>query len=311
MLRMLNNTRNQKIASGIAAGLCVLTVGLVPNWEYTRPQLEKLQVLGGRRMAPVSDQTAAPELAAISESPVLSARAALAYDFQSGSILYANSFDEKMPVASLTKLLAALVIMDSGKVNTVVEVTEEDIRVIGVNTGLVVGERIMGGELLKAMLIASHNDSTRALCRYVGGTLDEFVRMMNEKARALGMQSTRFTNVNGFDDAGHYSTAQDMSLVLKEFLSNPTLSEIVKTKETVIKPVNLPFDHRIKTTNKLLLEDPTVVGVKTGYTTEAKGNLVIRSIDGKADVVTIILGSDDREADSRKILDWIYTVYRW
>jgi D-alanyl-D-alanine carboxypeptidase len=193
----------------------------------------------------------------------------------------------------------------------VVEVTEEDIRVIGVNTGLVPGERIMGTELLKAMLIASHNDSARALSRHVGGTLDRFVALMNDKARALGMQSTHFTNVNGFDDAGHYSTAQDMSLVLKEFLANDTLNEIVRTKDTVIRPVNMAFDHRVKTTNKLLLEDPTVVGVKTGYTTEAKGNLVIRSISGQADVVTIVLGSDDREADSRKILDWIYTVYRW
>jgi serine-type D-Ala-D-Ala carboxypeptidase (penicillin-binding protein 5/6) len=310
MLRMFGKTRNQNSKRIIIAAACVLTVGLIPNWEGKVRQLEKLQVLGAGR-APISDIHAAPELVAVIENPGITARAALAYDFQSGSILYTYNFDEKLPVASLTKIISALVIMDSGKLNTYVTVEEQDIRVIGVNTGLVVGERIRVSELMKAMLISSHNDSTLALSRHVGGTVGHFVELMNEKAGKLGMENSHFMNPVGFDDPNHYSTAQDLTLALREFMSHQELRELVKTKETEIRAQNLAFGHKLKTTNKLLLDDPSIIGVKTGYTTEAKGNLVIRSVRGNADVVTIVLGSDDREGDTRKILDWIYTVYKW
>ncbi len=292
------------------AGVCMLAVGFMPNWEKQIKQLDKLQVLGTHTVA-VSDVNAAPELAAIADNPVLTARAALAYDYSSGSILYTLNFDQELPVASLTKLVSALVIVDSGKLDEVVTVQEDDIKIIGANTGLVIGEKILASNLLKAMLIASHNDSTRTLARVAGGTRENFVKLMHEKALNLGMYSTNFKNPIGLDEPGHYSTAHDLTLALHEFLSNPLLAKIVSTKETEITSIDGIFKHKIKTTNKLLLEDPTVVGVKTGYTDEAKGNLVIRSVDGNSDIVTIVLGSDDREGDTRKILDWTRTVYRW
>ena len=303
-------TGNQILTKLALAGVAVLAVGLVPNWEHQLTSLHKLQVLGKDRGAQV-DVHAAPELAAYVEQPQISAREALAYDFQSGSILFTHNFDERTPIASLTKIVTTLVILDSGKVNDIVEIQEVDTKIIGANTGLVVGERIAVTELLKAMLIASHNDATIALARHVGGTQENFVRLMNQKAADLGMQNTHFVNPVGLDEPGAYSTAQDLVLALRPFLANEHIARIVRTKETEIKAQNLAFAHKIKTTNKLLLEDESIVGVKTGYTTEAKGNLVIRSIKDKADVIVIVLGSDDREADSRKILDWVTTVYRW
>ncbi len=294
----------------VFAAVCILAVGLIPNWEDKVKQLDKLQVLG-RAQERISDTKAAPELFAIIEQPQLTARSVLAYDYQSGTFLYTHNFDHRLPVASLTKLVAALVVMESGRLDEIVEVQEADIRVIGPNTGLVAGEKIKVSELLKAMLISSHNDSTRALVRHVGGSIDNFVRLMNVKARALGMTNTNFANPIGFDDPQHYSSAHDMVQALEVFLKNETLNEIVRTAETEIKAENLSYPHKLTTTNKLLLEDPSVIGVKTGYTSEAKGNLVVRSVKGRADIVTIVLGSDDREGDTRKILDWIYSVYRW
>ncbi|HYC79512.1 MAG TPA: serine hydrolase [Candidatus Binatia bacterium] len=307
---MLNTNRNQILKRIAIAGVSVLAIGLVPNWEHQIKQLPKFQILGATHSA-YSDVNAAPELVAILENPELTAKSALAYDFQSGSILFTHNFDQKLPVASLTKLVTALVVVDSGKLNTFVEVQEEDVRVIGPNTGLLAQERILTSELLKAMLIASHNDSTLALSRHVGGTPANFVKLMNQKAKQLGMHNTNFTNPIGFDDPNHFSSAHDYVLALKSFLNNTYLSEIVKTKQTVIESENKTFTHHVKTTNKLLLDDPTVVGVKTGYTTEARGNLVIRSVNGKTDVVTIVLGSEDREGDTRKMLDWVNSVYRW
>jgi serine-type D-Ala-D-Ala carboxypeptidase (penicillin-binding protein 5/6) len=304
------NQKRQLFTKTLLVGVCFLTVGLIPNWEDQIKQLDKLQVLGKTRTK-ISDTTAAPELAAIVENPTITARSALAYDFSSGSILYTYNFDTRVPIASLTKLLTAVVIAESGKLDEIVTITEEDIKVIGPNTGLVKDERIKVSELMKAMLIASHNDSTRALSRHVGGTSEHFVELMNAKADELGMHSTHFTNPVGFDDPNHYSTAQDLTLLVQKFMNDDRLSQIVRMKEAELRAVNLSFTHKVKTTNKLLLEDPSVVGIKTGYTTEAKGNLAIRSIEGNADVVTIVLGSDDREGDTRKILDWVQMVYRW
>lgn len=302
--------RNQILPKFTVFLLFFFVVGFTPNWEDQIKQLDKLQVLGETREK-ISDVNAAPELANILDNPNITARSALAYDFSSGSILFTYNFDTRVPIASLTKLLTAIVIYESGEYNETVVVTEEDIRVIGPNTGLVKDEQVLVSELLKSMLIASHNDSTRALARHTAGDLDRFVELMNAKADELGMHSSHFTNPIGFDDPNHYSTAQDLALLVQKFMSIDELSSLVKMKEAEVKPLNLSFTHKVKTTNKLLLEDPTVIGIKTGYTTEAKGNLAIRSVNGKADVVTIVLGSDDREGDTRKILDWIRTVYRW
>lgn len=295
----------------ILVGACVLAVTLIPNWEDKIQQLQKFQVLGSQQLAKVADINPAPELIAIADNPIITAKAALAYDFQSGSILYTYNFDDKLPIASLTKLVTALVVLDSNKFTDVVEVKEEDTKVIGPNLGLVAQERLQVGDLLKSMLIASHNDAALTLARHTAGSPEKFAELMNKKTIQLGLQNTHFTNPVGFDDLNHYSTAHDITLILKKFLSIPELEQIVKTKELEIIPQNLNYTHKVKTTNKLLLEDDSVVGVKTGFTTEAKGNLVIRSVKDKADVVTIVLGSEDREGDTRKILDWIHTVYRW
>lgn len=300
-----------KLIKNFALGAaCCLLVGLTPNWEDQIKHLDKLQVLG-ETQSRVSDVRTAPELAMYLEPPQITARAALAYDFNSGSILFAQNFDQRLPIASLTKLLSALVTVNSGRLDDRVTVTAEDVRVIGPNTGLVEGEVISAYDLTKAMLVSSHNDSTRTLARHTGGTMDNFVAMMNDQAREYGMRHSNFSNPIGFDDPNHYSTAQDLSILIKKFMEEPRVSSLVSIPETEIAALNMPITHKINTTNKLLLEDSSVVGIKTGYTTEAKGNLAIRSIDGASDVVTIVLGSDDREGDTRKILDWVRAVYRW
>lgn len=308
----MSNSKRSKIIKNIALGLgCCLLVGFTPNWEDQIKQLDKLQVLGESQGRRISDVRTAPELARYVDQPALTARAALAYDFSSGSILYTHNFDQKLPIASLTKLLSALVVVNSGHLDDVVEVKAEDIRVIGPNTGLVAGEKITAYDLTKAMLISSHNDSSRTLARHVGGTVENFVVMMNNQAKEYGMFYSNFTNPIGFDDPNHYSTAQDLTILIKKFMEEPRISVLVSKPEDEIKALNMPITHKVNTTNKLLLENPTVVGIKTGYTTEAKGNLAIRSIDDKSDVVTIVLGSDDREEDTRKVLEWVRSVYRW
>jgi len=259
------------------------------------------------------DLNTSPELASAEQSPQLSARAAFAYDLNAGTALYTKSFDEQVPVASLTKLATALTAWDFITPDTEVTVLSEDIRVPGTNLGLVPGERVKVMDLIAAMLIASSNDAAQAIARQVGGgSREKFVEMMNRKAETLNLSSTRFGNPVGLDSDNNYSSAHDLSKIVAEIVKNPTLSEFVGTQEKEIVSVDGRFKHKARTTNKLLVESPDeIIGIKTGFTAQAKGNLIIRAKRGDAQIISIVLGSDNREEDTRNLLNWVWSAYKW
>ena len=260
---------------------------------------------------PLPKLQASPELADHILPPVLTAKAGLAVDLNSQTILYAQNFDEKLPIASLTKLMTALVVMEKLNLNQRVRVNKLDTSVIGSSMGLLPDEQITVRDLLKGLLIASSNDAALVLARAAGGSQEEFVKLMNAKSRQLNLNSTSFTNPVGYDHKDNYSTADDLVKIVNEFLSSPVLSDIVQTRETVVYSIDKKNIHKLRTTNKLLLEDSKVTGIKTGFTSGAQGNLIIRAKEGDKDVVTVILGSSNREEDSRLLLDWLFKVYRW
>lgn len=259
----------------------------------------------------LSDLNSAPELASNLEVPNLTAKAAFAFDLSSGSILYASNFDERLPIASLTKLMTALVVVKLSSADALVEVNRNDMVVVGSSMGLVPGEKITVLNLLRGLLISSSNDAGRVLGSFIGGDQENFMRLMNEEAGRMGLNSTHFGNAVGWDSDDNYSTAQDLSILVKEFIKHNLLSETVKIQELEVASVDNKFRHQLTTTNKLLLEDASVSGIKTGFTQQAKGNLIIRSGSAGQEVITIVLGSDNREEDTRKLLDWIFRVYRW
>ncbi len=272
------------------------------------------QVLGATAPEPQSTRLikSAPEFLNAPTLPELTSKAAFAYDLHSGSILYTNNFDQPLPIASLSKLMTAIIVVENMDLNKIVTVARVDTLVIGTNMGLVDGERIKIIDLLKGLLIPSSNDAAKALARTTAGTEEKFIDMMNAKAKALGMNSTKFTNPTGLDsDDSNYSTTYDMARLVNQFLNNETLSKIVQTKEAEVKSIDGYIFHPLHTTNKLLLENPDVIGVKTGFTSLAKGNLIIRQKHDDAEIITIVLGSDDREADTKRLIDWIFSVYKW
>ncbi|MBI4049588.1 MAG: D-alanyl-D-alanine carboxypeptidase [Candidatus Doudnabacteria bacterium] len=269
-------------------------------------QTNQLSVLG---VSTVSSSTS-PELASDISPPNLQSRAAFAYDLASGTILFTQNLDERLPIASLTKLITALVAVKNFQLGDVVTVKRADTNVVGNSMGLVPNERITVRDLLYGLLISSSNDAALALASY-GGGLDKFTAMMNEEAVKLNLHSTNFSNPVGWDYGDNYSTAHDLSIVVNEFLKYQLLSEIVKIKQTELVSADEEYSHKLTTTNKLLAENNAVTGVKTGFTSQAKGNLILRVENNDQAVITIILGSDDREADSQKLLEWINKVYRW
>ena len=247
--------------------------------------------------------------------PEVSARAVLVRDRGSGATLLEKNSGARLPMASLTKLMTALVVEENTRADQIVEIVESDENGIPEpRAGFQIGEKLTVGALLEAMLVSSDNDAAVALGRSTFGDPVAFVEAMNAKARALGMNSTRFANPVGFDDEQHYSTAEDLSLLVEEFLNHAGLAEIVGKKSEIISSADGKSRHLLATTNKLLLKYQEVIGLKTGYTSEAKGSLIIlvnRSFSRPVQYYSIILGSDHREAETDLILDWVKSNFVW
>ena len=283
----------------------------------TIEQRTHAEVLGINTVAPVkTEQTGtqlkvAPEFAHSIGLPEISAKSAIAYDLNSGALLYSKNYDEKVQVASLTKLMTALVAAEYLDYDKIVTVQSEDIRVVGTNMGLLPGEQIRVLDLFKGLLISSSNDASKVLARVAAGSEEKFVALMNLKGAELGLLSTRFSNPVGLDSNDNYSTAHDLMKIVNEFIKNPVFNQIVQTKELEVVALDKKTSHKIRTTNKLLLENPNVSGIKTGFTSLAKGNLVLKIKENSGEIISIVLGSDDREDDTQKLIDWVLDVYKW
>lgn len=291
----------------------ILGIGLALVF-FPRPakDLAKPAVVSGVAItAPSAIQLkSSPEMAVSLAPPVLTAHAALGYDLNSGTILYANNLDEKLPIASLTKLMTAIITVKNSDLNALVQIGEQG-QVVGSSIGLVPGEIITVRNLLKALLIPSSNDAGLALANFVGKNQENFTALMNQEAQKLGLVDTRFANPVGWDSDENYSNTWDLVKIAQEFLRHPELAEIVRTKQTEITDTSGKYIYDLHTTNKLLLDDPEVIGIKTGFTSKALGNLIILSDHNGALVLTIVLGSENREQDTQKLLEWIFKVYRW
>jgi len=252
-----------------------------------------------------------PEMAISLPSPDLTAKSALALDLDSKTILYSKNLDYKLPIASLTKLMTAIVVSKYADPNSVVTIKKKETNVVGASIGLTEGEQITVGSLLQSLLISSSNDSALALGDFVGGNIQAFALKMNQEAESLGLNNTHFANPVGWDSDENFSDALDLTKIVQEFLKYDSLRNIVKIKETKISSVDGKYTHELLTTNKLLLENPEVEGIKTGFTSKALGNLIIMINHNNNRIVTIVLGSENREDDSQKLIDWLLQVYKW
>ncbi len=285
-------------------------------FPHTASSPRKVASISGvaTQKAEAKPESAAPEMALNLSAPVLTAKSAVVFDLNSGTILYSKNLDGKLPIASLTKLMTALVVVEKTEMDDVVTIRKEDLLGIGNTVGLIEGEKIKVRDLLKAMLIPSGNDAALSLASYVAGTPEKFSELMNEKAKQLNLVATRFSNPAGWDywaTQENFSNSLDLMKITQEFITHEELLEIVKIKESVVTSVDGKYAHRLKSTNQLLLDDPKVEGIKTGFTSKALGNLVTLYNQDSNHVLTIVLNSDNREEDSRKLLDWVFTVYRW
>jgi len=244
--------------------------------------------------------------------PNLTAKAgsAMIYDLGSGSTIYQKDVDTKRPIASINKLMTALVIMESHKPNEVV--TIKDLPELGPydqKIGIRNGEEFELSELLKATLIHSANDAANALAIYDSGSIDAFANKMNQKAKQWGLDNSKYSNANGLEGGDDYSTARDVTTLASLLIQNQTFKGIVGTRSEYIS--NLEGKQYLLTTTNKILGQNGVVGMKTGYTLKAGECLVtVANRNGKS-IITVVLDSPDRFQESKSMIDWSFNNYIW
>ena len=239
----------------------------------------------------------------------ISAGGVVVLDVDSGVFLYTRNSEILLAPASTTKILTALVGLDAYQLDDVV--TVKTIPSDGQMMGLVPGERITVENLLYGTLIHSGNDAALALAENYPGGVPKFVSAMNEKAKALHLTKSTFTNPVGYDDPNHKMTPLDLSRLARVALDNKIIAKMVAIPEITISDVTHTYFHHLKNVNQLLGKIPGVGGIKTGWTEEAGENLVTLIERNGNRVIIVILQSKDRFGETAKLIDWVFTNYVW
>ncbi len=220
-------------------------------------------------------------------------KAAVVIEGNSGRILYAKNPHLRLPPASTTKLVSAMVAIDRIKLDTIVTISKKAAETQSVSPRLIVGERYSVKDLLYLSLMRSLNGATVALAEAVAGSEEVFASMMNDKIHSMGLQNTRFINSSGLPGSGQYTTAYDLAIVLKASMNYPAILEIINTRTKDISNNN-GRQFFVKNTNYLLWKDDDHIGGKTGYTRAAGHCLVSATNKGDAILIAAILGERDR-----------------
>ncbi|HEX9443124.1 MAG TPA: D-alanyl-D-alanine carboxypeptidase [Candidatus Binatia bacterium] len=250
--------------------------------------------------------------AARSEFPEegLTARAALLMDAKTGEILFQRDPDAELPPASTTKVVTALVVLESGRPLTdLLTVSKSATLVPSSKLYLKTGQKMSVRDLLYALLLTSANDAGMVLAEGIGGSVERFSEMMTKKAHDIGALNTHFVNPHGLTAPEHYSTARDLALIFNYALKNPTFREIVQTKASAVSSVPVgrnpkPRQIMVRSHNRMLWSFDGALGGKTGYTLAAQKCFVGAAARNGATVIIAMLGSHDLWGDSTKLLGY-------
>lgn len=243
--------------------------------------------------------------------PKTNSRRYIVYDRISKSMIIGKNEDVKSAMASTTKIMTTIVILEKADLNEKVTVSAKAGGTGGSRLGLKKGDKASVKNLLYGLMLRSGNDAAVALAEHVGGSVKEFAELMNEKASELGLTNTHFVTPHGLDDANHYTTALELAKLTDYAMNNETFSKIVGTKSITIYINNQP--RQINNTNELLGTLNGVVGVKTGFTNNAGRCLVTETKRNNMDIITIVLGADtkkDRTKDSVNLIEYTFSKYK-
>ncbi|WP_164668723.1 D-alanyl-D-alanine carboxypeptidase family protein [Virgibacillus doumboii] len=238
--------------------------------------------------------------------PGVSANNAVLMEQSSGRVLVNKGAHDKQPIASITKIMTAIIAIESGKLNETVTVSERAVQEIGSSIYLEKGEKIKLEDLVYGLMLRSGNDAAVAISEHVGGSMEGFVHLMNKKARWLGMTNTSFDNPHGLDSEDHYSTAYDMALLMRYAMNNEQFREITKTEN--FKSENRAYSWQNK--NRLLTQlYEYCIGGKTGYTKTAGRTLVTAAKKNDMTLIAVTLNGPDDWNDHIGMFEWGFEKY--
>ena len=254
----------------------------------------------------------ADELSTLAES----SKSAILLEPTTGEIIYEKNVHEKLPPASMTKIMSMLLIMESIdkgiiKWDDVITVSANASSMGGSQILLETGEKMSVEDLFKGVAIASGNDAVVALAEAIAGTEEMFVKMMNDKVKELGLKNTNFKNPHGLDAANHYSTAYDMAMIAKELIKHEKVFEYTSVYETYLRE-NLPTKIWLVNTNKLVRFYEGLDGLKTGFTTEAGYCLTFTAKKNNMRLLGVVMGepeSTTRNSEVKEMLDYGFAQY--
>lgn len=258
----------------------------------------------------------------------LNASSALAWDFKQDLFLFSKNIDEVRPIASLTKMVMAAVVLDYAQPQETAVVSAQAIKREGDSGNLKEGEILTIQDLLAGALLESSNDAAYALAEHMGNKLSAgsseevktdpikiFTKAMNQKFNDLGLGHSNFMDPAGLEDVNSFSTASDFSKFIKYLRNNPnyaTIWKILGQKTYRAESQNNIAVHDFKTTNPFFGEYDNVIGGKTGYTVRASGNmLLVVTGPNNTEIIYLVLGSPDRFGEIKKLIEWVNQTWTW
>ncbi|MEV5028448.1 D-alanyl-D-alanine carboxypeptidase [Paenibacillus sp. LPE1-1-1.1] len=237
------------------------------------------------------------------------ARASALIDVESGRLLFSSNGDTSMRIASLTKIMTAIVAIDNGKLTDMVKTSKRAVGKEGSSIYLQLGEKMSLLNMLYGLMLRSGNDAATAIAEHVGGSEEGFVHLMNEKAAFLGLTHTQFKNPHGLDEEGHYSSANDLAKLTAYALKNEVFAEIVSTRVKKVPNPHEKWEYSYTNKNKMLSMYEGADGVKTGYTKKSLRCLVSSATREGQQLAAVTINDGDDWADHRKMLDWGFGNY--
>lgn len=237
---------------------------------------------------------------------LLSAKSAVVISADTCEVVYSKNMSEKLPMASTTKIMSSIIALEYGAVDKMQKVTTDMIAVEGSSIGLIDGDEISLKTLVKGMLLESGNDAANAVAHIVSGSITAFVKLMNNKAKEIGMNSTSFETPSGLDGENHYSTAFDMALLGAYAIKNPEFKSICEDESDVVYYGNPPYRRVFTNHNKLLELYDGAFGIKTGFTKKS-GRCLVSAVckDGKT-LIAVTLNAPDDWNDHIKMYDYAF-----
>ena len=243
--------------------------------------------------------------------PQINARAAIIYDRSTKQIIWGKNEMEKRAMASTTKIMTAIVVLENANLDDVVTISKKAAGTGGSRLKIRAEDKITVRDLLYGLMLRSGNDAAVALAEHVGESVEGFAGLMNKKAEQIGLKNTHFVTPHGLDDENHYTTAYELAILTDYALENSTFKKIVNTKNTQIRINENPMN--IYNTNELLGVLPGVDGIKTGFTNNAGRCLVTSCTRDENQIITVVLGCDtkkQRTSDSTKLIEYAYKNYK-